>query len=48
MEETVTKEQLLAELEDLLRTMPNVATIRYDTEENISWLGRAAMSPPVH
>jgi hypothetical protein len=42
MGDTVTPEQLLAELEDLLRTMPNETTIRHDTEENFSWLGRAA------
>jgi hypothetical protein len=42
MRDTITQEQLLAELEDLLRTMPNVATIRHDTDENFSWLGRAA------
>jgi uncharacterized membrane protein YccC len=42
MGDTVTQEQLLAALEDLLRTMPNEATIRHDTEENFSWLGRAA------
>ena len=39
---TIPQEQLLAELEDLLRTMPNEATIRHDTDENFSWLGRAA------
>jgi hypothetical protein len=42
MGDTITQEQLLAELEDLLRTTPNVATIRHDTDENFSWLGRAA------
>ena len=42
MGDTITQEQLLAELEDLLRNMPNVATIRHDTDENFSWLGRAA------
>jgi hypothetical protein len=38
----ITQEQLLGELEDLLRTMPPEATIRHDTIENLSWLGRAA------
>jgi len=38
----MTKEQLLAELEDLLRTMPSSATIRDETPENLGWLGRAA------
>jgi hypothetical protein len=42
MDNTVNQEQLLAELEDLLRTMPDQATIRHDTGENFSWLGRAA------
>jgi hypothetical protein len=42
MGDTIPQEQLLAELEDLLRTMPNEATIRHDTDENFSWLGRAA------
>jgi hypothetical protein len=36
----MTKEQLLAEIEDLLRTMPPRATIRDETEENLAWLGR--------
>src|SRR5437879_3273918 len=38
----MTKEQLLAEIEDLLRTMPPSATIRTETPENLAWLGRAA------
>src|SRR2546430_8388970 len=38
----MTKEQLLAEVEDLLRTMPSMATIRHQTPDNFSWLGRAA------
>jgi hypothetical protein len=47
----VTNEQLLAEVEDLLRTMPPRATIRQDLPENLSWLGRvsaviANWSPP--
>ena len=36
----MTKEQLLAEIEDLLRTMPPRVTIRHDTPENFAWLGR--------
>jgi hypothetical protein len=36
------EQQLLAEVEDVLRTLPPKATIRHDTEENLSWLGRAA------
>ncbi len=35
-------EELLAEVEDLLRNMPEHATIRHDTDENFSWLGRVA------
>jgi hypothetical protein len=38
----VSPEQLLAELEDLLRTMPPRATIRHETNENLAWFGRAA------
>ena len=38
----LTNEQLLGEIEDLIRTMPPRATIRHDTEENIAWLGRTA------
>ena len=36
------KEQLLAEVEDILRTMPPRATIRQDTAENLSWFGRVS------
>ena len=38
----MTKEELLAELEDLLRTMPPRETLRHETPDNLSWLGRAA------
>lgn len=38
----LTPEQLLAEVEDLLRTMPERATIRHELPENYSWFGRAA------
>jgi len=36
------KEHLLAEIEDVLMTMPPRATIRQASDENLSWLGRAA------
>src|SRR5215470_9575051 len=42
MDNAVNREQLLAELEDLLRTMPDEATIHHDTVQNFCWLGRAA------
>ena len=35
-------EQMLAEVEDVLRSMPARATIRHETEENFAWLGRVA------
>jgi hypothetical protein len=35
-------EQILMELEDLLRTMPSHQTITQQIPENFSWLGRAA------
>jgi len=35
------KIDLLAEIEDVLRTAPPKATIRHDTPENQSWFGRA-------
>jgi hypothetical protein len=38
----MTKEQLLAEAEDLLRTVPPRSTIRHPNLENFSWLGRLA------
>ncbi len=38
----MTKEVLLAELEDLLRTVPSRAVLRQVTPDNLSWLGRAA------
>ena len=38
----VSLEQMLAEVEDLLRTMPPRATIRHELPENFTWLGRAA------
>lgn len=36
----MTNEELLAEVEDLLRITPPRATIRHETPENHSWLGR--------
>jgi len=38
----MTKEQLLAEVEDLLRNMPPAENIHLHTAENFSWLGRVA------
>ena len=37
----MTPEELLAQLDDLLRTTPDRAGIHSATEENLSWLGRA-------
>jgi hypothetical protein len=37
-----TQERLLAELEDLLRTMPAKESLGQTTDENLAWLGRAA------
>jgi hypothetical protein len=36
----LSKEQLLAEIEDILKTTPPHATIRHETPENIAWFGR--------
>jgi hypothetical protein len=41
-EKKINDARLLAELEEVLRTIPPQGTIRHDTEENLSWLGRAA------
>lgn len=38
----VTKEQLLAEVEDVLRTMPSREQFEQRSEESQSWVGRAA------
>jgi hypothetical protein len=48
----LTNEQLLAEVEDILRTMPPRATIRHDLPENFAWIGRVSAlisnwSPPM-
>ena len=37
----MTKEELLAELEDLIRTVPPRGELRKATPDNLSWLGRA-------
>ena len=37
-----TPEQLLAEIEDIIRSMPPRAIIRHETDENLNWLGRAS------
>ena len=39
---SINPEQLLAEIEDVIRTMPPRETIRHETPENLSWLGRAS------
>jgi hypothetical protein len=39
---TTTPEHLLAEIEDLLRTMPPFATIRHDNPDTLAWFGRAS------
>jgi len=38
----MTNEELLAEIEDIIRNIPSRATIRDDLVENYSWLGRTA------
>lgn len=35
-------EELLGEVEDILRTMPPRETLRHSNDENFAWLGRAA------
>lgn len=37
----INSHQLFSEIEDLIRTMPPIETIRHNTDENSSWLGRA-------
>lgn len=36
------QEELLGEVEDILRTMPLRETLRHPTEENFAWLGRVS------
>jgi hypothetical protein len=38
----ISTEQLLAEVEDVIRTMPPRSTIRHENDDNLSWLGRAS------
>jgi hypothetical protein len=38
----LTPEELLAELDDVIRTMPPGPTFRHETPENLAWFGRAA------
>lgn len=39
---SISPEQLMAEIDDVIRTMPPRPTICHETPENLSWLGRAA------
>ena len=39
---SISDAQLLAEVEDVIRTMPDRATIRHENQENLAWLGRAS------
>ena len=36
------QEELLGEVEDILRTMPPRETLRHPTDENFAWLGRVS------
>jgi hypothetical protein len=36
------KEQLLAEIEETIKTMPPRASIRQETQENVAWFGRVS------
>ena len=38
----MTNEELLGEVEDILRTVPPRETLRHPTDENFAWLGRVA------
>ncbi len=38
----ISKEELLVEMDDIIRTMPPRATLRHDLPENFDWFGRAA------
>ncbi|HEU5046446.1 MAG TPA: hypothetical protein VFT64_01235 [Rickettsiales bacterium] len=40
--DSISYEQILVEVEDVLRTAPDKATFRHETNENYQWLGRAA------
>ena len=39
---SIAPEQLLAEIEDVIRTMPSRETIHQDSPEILSWMGRAS------
>ena len=41
-QQDMTREELLAEAEDLLRNMPDRGKISHHLDENYSWLGRVA------
>ena len=34
------QEDILAEIEDVLRTMPDRRTMHHETDDNLAWLGR--------
>jgi hypothetical protein len=36
------QEELLGEVEDILRTMPPRETLRHPTDQNFAWLGRVS------
>jgi hypothetical protein len=36
------KEELLGEVEDIIRTMPPRPTLSHETDENFAWLGRVS------
>ena len=36
------QEELLGEVEDILRTMPPRETLRHPNDENLAWLGRVS------
>jgi hypothetical protein len=38
----LSKEQLLVEIEDCIKTMPPRATMRHETPENVAWFGRVS------
>jgi hypothetical protein len=38
----LSKEELLVEIEDAIKTMPPRATIRHETQENLAWFGRVS------
>lgn len=38
----LSREQLLVEVEDVIRSMPPRATIRHETQENLAWFGRVS------